>query len=144
VRIQYLQNAGTNGVERRSFTVESPKAPGQATTLAIVLSKDQSLTYEAGKDHHQVDEAFAGPLWKTIVEGVDRPAQLKEVRNFDAQVAGDAQTSALLALGLSIAVIMVYIWVRFGNLKYGTATAIALLHDTIFTIAALGFALAQR
>jgi SecD/SecF fusion protein len=35
---------------------------------------------------------------------------------------------------------MVYIWVRFGNLKYGTATAVALLHDTIFTIAALGFA----
>jgi SecD/SecF fusion protein len=137
---QFLQNAGANGGERRSFTVESPKGAGQPTNEAIVLSKDPSLTYEAGKDHHQVDEAFANPLWKTIVEGVDRPAQLKEVRNFDAQVAGDAQTSALLALCLSIAVIMVYIWVRFGNLKYGTATAIALLHDTIFTIAALGFA----
>jgi SecD/SecF fusion protein len=137
---QFLQNAGSNGGERRSFTVESPKGAGQATSLAIVLSKDASLTYEAGKDHHQVDEAFSNPLWKTIVEGVDRPAQLKEVRNFDAQVAGDAQSNALLALGLSIAVIMVYIWVRFGNLKYGTATAIALLHDTIFTIAALGFA----
>jgi SecD/SecF fusion protein len=137
---QFLQNAGANGAERRSFTVESPKAPGQATSLAIVLSKDPSLSYEPGKDHHQVDEAFAGPLWKTIVEGVDRPAQLKEVRNFDAQVAGDAQTNALLALCLSIAVIMIYIWIRFGNLKYGTATAIALLHDTVFTIAALGFA----
>jgi SecD/SecF fusion protein len=45
-----------------------------------------------------------------------------------------------VALVLSIAVIMVYIWVRFGNLKYGTATMVALLHDTVFTIAALGFA----
>jgi SecD/SecF fusion protein len=75
-----------------------------------------------------------------VVEGVDRPAQLKEVRNFDAQVAGDAQTNALLALTFSILVIMAYIWVRFGNLKYGTATVVALLHDTLFTIAALGFA----
>jgi len=30
--------------------------------------------------------------------------------------------------------------VRFGNLKYGTATVIALLHDTVFTLAAIGFA----
>ena len=35
---------------------------------------------------------------------------------------------------------MIYIWVRFGNLKYGTATVVALLHDTLFTLAALGFA----
>ena len=35
---------------------------------------------------------------------------------------------------------MAYIWVRFGNLKYGTATVVALLHDVLFTVAALGFA----
>ena len=35
---------------------------------------------------------------------------------------------------------MAYIWIRFGNLKYGTATVVALLHDMLFTIAALGFA----
>jgi SecD/SecF fusion protein len=50
------------------------------------------------------------------------------------------QSDALLALGLSIFVIMAYIWVRFGNLKYGLATVVALVHDTIFTFAALGLA----
>ena len=35
---------------------------------------------------------------------------------------------------------MVYIWIRFGNFNYGTATVVALIHDTIFTLAALGFA----
>lgn len=124
--------------ERYPFVVESPYGPTRGTDLAIVLSKNPNLLYE--KDPKQWDELFAGPLWKTVVEGVDRPAQLKEVRNFDAQVAGDAQTNALLALSLSILVIMAYIWIRFGNLKYGTATMVALLHDTLFTIAALGFA----
>jgi SecD/SecF fusion protein len=123
---------------RRPFTVESPSGPGRSTDLAIVLSKDPTIT--ADKDVKQFDDLVAGPFWRNVVEGVDRPAQLKEVRNFDAQVAGDAQTNAIVALVLSIAVIMVYIWVRFGNLKYGTATMVALLHDTIFTIAALGFA----
>ena len=79
-------------------------------------------------------------MWQLANDAVSRPAQLQQVKNFDAQVAGDAQTNALLALGLSIAVIMAYIWIRFGNLKYGTATMVALIHDVLFTIAALGFA----
>ena len=135
---QFLQTTPGQDTERHAFTVESPSGPNQKTSLALVLSKDANLPYS--KDSKQWGEQFAGPLWKTVVEGVDRPAQLKEVRNFDAQVAGDAQTNAILALTLSILVIMIYIWVRFGNLKYGTATMVALLHDTLFTIAALGFA----
>ena len=44
----------------------------------------------------------------------------------------------MIAMTLSIIVIMAYIWIRFGNLKYGTATVFALLHDTLFTLAAIG------
>jgi SecD/SecF fusion protein len=137
-REQLQASAGSSAEQRYPFVVDSPGGANHTTSLAVILSKNPNLLYE--KDPRQWDELFAGPLWKSVVEGVDRPAQLKEVRNFDAQVAGDAQTNALLALTLSILVIMAYIWIRFGNLKYGTATMVALLHDTLFTIAALGFA----
>jgi SecD/SecF fusion protein len=40
---------------------------------------------------------------------------------------------------VSIVGIMIYIWVRFGNVKYGTATVVALLHDVLFTLAAIGY-----
>jgi SecD/SecF fusion protein len=80
------------------------------------------------------------PMWKLASDAIDRPAQLQKVENFNAAVAGDTQKDAFMALGLSVVVIMAYIWVRFGNLKYGTATVVALLHDTIFVVAALGFA----
>ena len=83
---------------------------------------------------------LAAPLWKFVNEGVNRPPGFRQVKNFDAAVAGEARQDAMLALVLSVVVIMAYIWVRFGNLKYGTATVVALLHDTLFTIAALGFA----
>jgi len=137
---QFLQSqtSDASAAQRRPFSVESPTGPNQPTSVAMILSRDPNLPYD--KDPKQWSDLFAAPLWRTAVEGVDRPAQLKEVRNFDAQVAGDAQTNALLALTFSILVIMAYIWVRFGNLKYGTATVVALLHDTLFTIAALGFA----
>jgi SecD/SecF fusion protein len=137
---QFLQSTPGQAADRSPFVVESPGGQNSSDSLAIVLSKNPNLIYGKEKDNKQWAESFAGPLWKSVVEGVDRPAQLKEVRNFDAQVAGDAQTDALLALSFSILVIMVYIWVRFGNLKYGTATMVALLHDTLFTIAAIGFA----
>ena len=79
-------------------------------------------------------------MWRLVNEAVNREAQLQKVSNFDAQVAGETQRDALVALVLSLIVIMAYIWVRFGNLKYGTATVVALLHDTLFVIAAIGMA----
>ena len=33
---------------------------------------------------------------------------------------------------------MAYIWLRFGNLKYGTATMVAMIHDTLLVLAAIG------
>jgi SecD/SecF fusion protein len=75
-----------------------------------------------------------------VNDSVNRPAQLQQVKNFDSQVAQDARTDAAMTLVFSILVIMAYIWFRFGNLKYGTATMVALIHDVLFTIAALGFA----
>jgi len=102
------------------------------------LANDDSIPYMTDKDKWQ--EELAAPLWKLTNEAVNRPAQLQQVKTFDAQVAGDTTADAIKALVLSVLVIMVYIWFRFGNLKYGTATVLALLHDVAFTIAALGFA----
>ena len=44
------------------------------------------------------------------------------------------------SLVLSLVVILAYIWFRFGNLKYGTATVVAMLHDTLIVIGAVGLA----
>ncbi|HXE55923.1 MAG TPA: protein translocase subunit SecD, partial [Tepidisphaeraceae bacterium] len=73
---EFLQASAVQGAsQRRPFTVDSPKGPGQPTSLAVILSSDPNLPY--AKDPKQWDELFAGPIWKTVVEGVDRPAQLK-------------------------------------------------------------------
>src|SRR5438552_17926102 len=34
--------------------------------------------------------------------------------------------------------IMAYTWFRFGNLKYGTATVVAMLHDTLLVLGFIG------
>jgi len=44
----------------------------------------------------------------------------------------------VLALTISIVLVMVYIWLRFGNFKYGSATVVAMIHDVIIVIGAIG------
>jgi SecD/SecF fusion protein len=111
----------------------------QPVTSAFVLAGNPSIAYSAERQGDWQQE-LATPVWNLVKGAVNHEATLSQVNSFNPSVAGDARRDATIALTLSILVIMAYIWVRFGNLKYGTATVVALLHDTIFTLAALGFA----
>jgi SecD/SecF fusion protein len=107
---------------------------------AIVLTSDPNITYDAN-DPAKLDQwtqQLAKPTWNLVRDAINNPPKLQKVDNFDAQVAGEMQQDAMLALGLSVLVIMGYIWLRFGNLKYGTATVVAMLHDTLLVIGFIG------
>jgi SecD/SecF fusion protein len=119
--------------------VLAPTPDDVPTRTALVLVGNPAITYSP---EHEGDwrEDLATPAWNLVKGSVNHEAALRGVNSFNASVAGDTRRDALIALTLSILVIMAYIWVRFGNLKYGTATVVALIHDTFFTIAALGFA----
>jgi SecD/SecF fusion protein len=120
----------------RDFAVESPSGPETPTNVAVVLVSDPLLPFD--RDAVKWRDDLAVPTWKMIGDAINRPATLQKVSNFDPQVAGETARDAMMALILSIAVIMAYIWVRFGDLKYGTATMIAMLHDTLLVLAAIG------
>jgi SecD/SecF fusion protein len=135
-RLQPL--TGDAAPDYRPFDVESPTGPGKPATTAVILVSDPDLAH--GKDAAKWRDLLAAPMWSLAAEAINKPADLQRVTNFDAQVAGETQMDALLAMAMSTIAIMLYIWVRFGNLKYGTATVWALLHDTLFVLAAIGFA----
>ncbi|MDP9175585.1 MAG: protein translocase subunit SecD [Planctomycetota bacterium] len=120
------------------FTVEAPGDASKLTDTAVVVAWNPSVSYLA--DESKWAEGLAQPIWKLAQDSLNRPPSFEKETNFDPQVAGQMQRDALAALAFSVIAIMVYIWVRFGNLRYGTATVVALLHDTIFTLAAMGFA----
>jgi SecD/SecF fusion protein len=120
------------------YVVDTPGDPSKPTDFAVVVGWNQEVSYEA--DQGKWADELAQPLWGLVKDAVNHPPSFEQETNFDPQVAGEMQRDAFLALTFSIIAIMIYIWVRFGNLKYGTATVIALLHDTVFTLAAIGFA----
>jgi SecD/SecF fusion protein len=134
---------------------DRPQTPGEAnlgdlivvadasdntpTDHVIILATSPAVSYTPDREGDWRQE-LAGPAWNLVRGAINHEATLRSVNSFNPSVAGDARRDATIALTLSILVIMAYIWVRFGNLKYGTATVVALIHDTVFTLAALGFA----
>jgi SecD/SecF fusion protein len=136
---QRLQPAAGAPLPFREMSVEMVKSTraGESDT-AVVLIADPALPYS--KDPAKWEQELAAPLWTLVHDAISRPEELQQVTNFDPQVAVNTSIGAGVALGLSIIVIMAYIWVRFGNLTYGSATVVACAHDTLFTLAAVGFA----
>jgi protein-export membrane protein SecD/preprotein translocase SecF subunit len=55
-------------------------------------------------------------------------------------VAGELKNKAILAVILSWVAMIFYLWFRFGEIKFGLAAVIALIHDVLFTLGCVGVA----
>ncbi|PTQ90066.1 protein translocase subunit SecF [Agitococcus lubricus] len=64
---------------------------------------------------------------------VQNPATLRQVDSVGSQVGSELYTQSLLAVGLSLFLMMVYVAVRF-RFKFAVGAVISLLHDTLFTV----------
>ena len=59
---------------------------------------------------------------------------LPRVTQIDPSVGAEAKTRALVAIVLSLIAMLIYIWVRFGDLHFGFGAVITLFHDTCVTV----------
>ncbi len=62
---------------------------------------------------------------------------LPRVRQFDPSVGAEQKQRALIAIILSLFAIVTYIWIRFGDVRYGIAAIVALVHDVCITLGAV-------
>ena len=133
-----LAASGGQVISRRR--VDTTVAPDGHSAVVLFADPDYEYSEADVQRQGQWADGLAAPAWQVVTTALTKPADLQSVTKFNAQVAGEAQANALIALILSLFGIVAYIWVRFGNLAYGTGSIIALIHDTLFVIAAVGFA----
>jgi len=62
---------------------------------------------------------------------------LPRVTQIDPSVGAEQKTSALIAIVLSLFAIVTYVWIRFGDVRYGLAAIAALVHDVCITLGAV-------
>lgn len=72
---------------------------------------------------------FQANLTEWFTRGLELETSLPRVTQIDPSVGEKSMQDALVAIVLSLAAIIIYIWVRFGNVRFGIAAVVSLMHD---------------
>ncbi len=139
-RLNALQfKPDTQNLNRYPYEILNPNLttvePNQPVDSFVYISAEQ----EAGFRELTEDE------WTRFVENETAKvsaagrleASLPRVRQFDPSVGAEQKQRALIAIVLSLFAIVTYIWIRFGNVRYGIAAITALVHDVSITLGAV-------
>jgi len=101
--------------------------------VIVVSSPDVSIF----QDRTAWDNEVAGKEWEIVRRALVEPPSLDEVTQIGSEVAAQFRSKAVVAIILSLIGILVYIWFRFGSLRYSAAAIIALIHDVCVTLGLL-------
>jgi SecD/SecF fusion protein len=102
----------------------------------IMLVHDPSIRAVRGMADPGLQE-LARSEWALVRDALTQRTALEQVASYSAAVARSLMASAQVAILLALAGILVYIWVRFGSLRYSLAAIVALTHDVIIALGVL-------
>ncbi|MHC4575321.1 MAG: protein translocase subunit SecF, partial [Planctomycetota bacterium] len=111
------------------LTEMEPNLP--VTSFAYVSAEPEAGFRELSEEEW---EQFAANERTKVLAGCELETSLPRVTQIDPSVGAEAKTRALIAIILSLFAIIAYIWVRFGNVRYGIAAIMALVHDVCITL----------
>ena len=86
-----------------------------------------------------LDKEIRGDLKNTLVEkyGVDEKSI--EEQSISAVVSGEMQKDAVIAVVIAGICMLIYIWFRFKDIKFGASAVFALLHDVLCVLTVYAF-----
>lgn len=102
----------------------------------VVAVSDPTIAYEDSPDIW--NQELATPEQNLARAAFDREQTLRKVTQFKPQIASQSQTRASMALLFSWAMIIGYLWIRFGRPVFGIAGVLALIHDVLIALAFVG------
>jgi len=113
----------------------TPMKPDQKVTSFVYISVEPEAAFrELGSDEWKL---FAENESKKVLAAASLATSLPRVTQIDPSVGSESKTRALIAIILSLFAIITYIWVRFGNVRYGLAAIVALVHDVCISLGAV-------
>ena len=109
--------------------------PEQMVSSFVYVSVEPEAGFRELGD--QELEQFTENEETKILAATTLETSLPRVTQINPSVGAEAKTLAAIAVVLSFFAITAYIWVRFGNLRYGLAAIVALIHDVCITVGAV-------
>jgi SecD/SecF fusion protein len=109
-----------------------------AVESAVILVQD--LSVDVADRNSPEYRGFANTEWGVVKLALTQSAPLAGVQSFSAEVAASFRGQAIVAVALAFILILIYIWARFGSVRYSLAAIIALIHDVLIAIGLIAFA----
>ncbi|HHN78436.1 MAG TPA: hypothetical protein ENK11_07175 [Phycisphaerales bacterium] len=109
-----------------------------AVESAVLLVWDGGVSYI--QNETVWTEELADLEWNLVVEALGSTTTLASVQNFSSVIAKDFENTAVVAVFLSLLLILIYIWVRFGSVRYSLAAIVTLIHDVLTAIGLIALA----
>ncbi len=107
------------------------EADGQGRYRSFLIFALPENTDVLGTTNGWEDYARAEKL--LITDAMNRKDSLAMI-NYDAPIAAQARSLAIIAIILSCVAIVLYLWLRFGSLTWGLAAVTCLAHDVIIVV----------
>lgn len=130
-----MQNVERYPYEILDSSLNTIADPNQPVKSFVYVSADPEASFRELSEEERtrfVDNERAKVLAATQLE-----TSLPRVRQFDPSVGAEQKQRALIAIVLSLFAIVTYIWIRFGDVRYGIAAIVALVHDVCITLGAV-------
>jgi SecD/SecF fusion protein len=95
-----------------------------------------SVPQDAGYRQLTDDEwtSFINNETRKVTAAGELHTSLSRITQFAPSVGDEAKTRALIAVVLSLIAMVVYLWVRFGDLRYGIGAIVSLSHDVFIAL----------
>ncbi len=100
-------------------------------TVELAMT-NKSILYTAAEES-QWNE-YQGDVQARFVAALSQKASFDRMTQIDPSVGMKAMLAAARAIVFSLLAIIVYVWVRFGNIRFGIAAVVALIHDVIVSV----------
>ncbi len=122
----------------RKLDIIALEGTPEAATTAVILVLDPTLDYFSNQDvwRNEVQQRE----WDLVIASLANSSDQLSVQSFSPAIAENFRATAVAAVVLSLMLILIYIWVRFGSVRYSAAAIVALTHDVLVVIGLIAFA----
>lgn len=127
----------SDAVGRKLDIVVLEGTPQNASSV-VILVLDPTLDFFTNPEVWQSE--VAQREWDLVIAALANSSDELSVQSFSPAIAENFRATAFAAIILSLMLILIYIWVRFGSVRYSAAAIIALLHDVLIVIGLIAFA----
>ncbi len=139
-RLDYMRGDPTfsGAALKRTHELIVLDGTNDAVKSAVLVAHDPSVNLFEDEARWKAD--FAQNEWNLVRAALTTPTVLASVNSFSPAVAQSFRATAIVSVVLSFLLILIYIWVRFGSVRYSMAAIVPLVHDVLATIGLIAFA----